>query len=444
VNGADERALRAELAELRARLAERDRTVVVLGEQNTALREDNAALRAELTRLAEQFAELQRRLGQNPRNSDRPPSSEGYEKPAPKPRRGRSGRRPGGQPGHGGATLCQVASPDHVVVHSPRRCRCGRSLRHALVRSVERRQLFDLPEVRLAVTEHRLEHRVCRCGQVTMAEAPAGLGAPAQYGPGVKAVATYLLAGQHLPVARTAEALEELLAAPVSAGSLAAWYSQAAEGLDGFCDAVRAGLAAAPVLGADETGARIEGATNWLHVARTDSLTLLTAHDRRGVAAMTDADVLPQLAPDAVVVHDCWAPYWTFPVTHALCGAHWSASSPPPPTCPGRPAGRTPSPACSASSTTRCGNAGRPAPPRCRPVSWGATGAATTSSSPPAGPPTAPTIPESGGADDDPSTSTCSTGWTVTGTRCCGSPPTSGCRLPTTARSRTSARSRSG
>ena len=131
-----------------------------------------------------------------------------------------------------------------------------------------------------------------------------------------------LLAGQHLPLGRTAQLLAELLAAPVGEGSLAAWYTQAAAGLAGFEAAVRDQLAAADVLGADETGLRVDGRLHWLHTARTDELTLLTVSERRGVAGMREAGVLPALRPGAVLVHDGWAPYREFDVTHALCGAH--------------------------------------------------------------------------------------------------------------------------
>jgi hypothetical protein len=138
----------------------------------------------------------------------------------------------------------------------------------------------------------------------------------------VRALATYLLAGQHLPLARTAELLAELVGAPVSEGSLAGWYAEAAAGLDPFLDTVRGGLAGAAVVGADETGARVAGGLAWIHAARTDALTLYTVSAKRGVEAMRAAGVLPALGRDAVLVHDFWGPYWSFDVVHAVCGAH--------------------------------------------------------------------------------------------------------------------------
>ncbi|HXZ73314.1 MAG TPA: IS66 family transposase [Streptosporangiaceae bacterium] len=289
------------VAELQAALAERDRVIAEL-----------------LARVAE----LERRLGQNSHNSNRPPSSEGYAKPAPKSRRRQGQRGTGGQPGHPGTTLCQVEEPDRVLVQRPQRCqRCDRSLRRARVSSVERRQVFDLPELRLQSTEYRIEHRRCRCGHTSMAAVPEGVTAPTQYGPGVRGVATYLCGAQHLPVGRAAETLADLLGAAVSEGSVVAWNERAAAGLDMFTTAVRNALTAAPVAHFDETGLRVDAALAWVHSASTPTLTLFTCHGKRGVEAMDEAGVLPTFT--GVAVHDGWAPYRTYPdLTHALCNAH--------------------------------------------------------------------------------------------------------------------------
>ncbi|MGH3098595.1 MAG: IS66 family transposase, partial [Streptosporangiales bacterium] len=326
----DARGLRAELGEVRAQLAERDRVIALQRDEIAAVRASEAALRdknqeltAQVTALVERVTELERRLGQSSQNSHRPPSSDGYAKPKPRSRRERTDRDPGGQPGHEGTTLAQVHTPDERVAHTPVACpECGGSLTEAPVVSAEARQVFDLPQIALRVTEHVLEHRRCACGCTTMAAAPAGVAAPAQYGPGVRGLGTYLLAGQHLPLARTAELLGEVLHAPVSQGSLASWYAAAAAGLDPFCDAVREQLVAAAVVAADETGIRVDGDLAWLHVARTEELTCYTVSGKRGAEAMHAAGVLPNLSPDTVLVTDFWAPYWNFDVTHAVCGAH--------------------------------------------------------------------------------------------------------------------------
>lgn len=138
-------------------------------------------LRGEITKLRAEIGELRGRLGQNSRNSSKPPSSDGYEKPAPKSLRRPSGRKPGGQPGHPGRYLKQVEHPDEVIVHVPERCfACGGDLDGAEVVSEEVRQVFDLPAVALHVAEHHAQRRRCRCGATSAAPFPQGLSAPAQ------------------------------------------------------------------------------------------------------------------------------------------------------------------------------------------------------------------------------------------------------------------------
>ena len=280
--------------------------------------------RAELAGARERIAELEARLRQNPRNSSEPPSSEGLAKPAARPRslRKRSGRKPGGQDGHKGTTLAQVARPDREVRHEPDCCRrCGAGLARRPVTGVERRQVFDLEPVRAEVTEHQLIERECCCGQRTKGAAPAGAEAPVQYGPRTAAIIVYLYAGQFLSKERTALALGELFGIPCSSGTVAALTARAAGRLDGFLEHVRGQIAASEVAGFDETGFRVEGRLAWVHCARTGRYTLLTVHPRRGRQAMEAMGILPRFA--GVAVHDAWAPYDTYTAPdHQLCCAH--------------------------------------------------------------------------------------------------------------------------
>jgi len=278
--------------------------------------------RAELAQARERIAELEARLKQNPRNSSRPPSSEGLAKPAPRSLRKKSGRKPGGQDGHKGTTLAQVARPDWKVRHEPSSCgQCGAGLAGRPVTGVERRQVFDLQPVRAEVTEHQLIERECGCGQRTKAAAPAGAEAPVQYGPRIAAVIVYLYAGQFLSKERTAVALGELFGIPLSSGTVAALTARAAGRLDGFLAQVRGQIAVSDVAGFDETGFRVEGRLAWVHCARTGKYTLLMVHPKRGTKAMEAMGVLPRFA--GIAVHDAWAPYDTYTAPdHQLCCAH--------------------------------------------------------------------------------------------------------------------------
>jgi transposase len=281
-------------------------------------------LRVELAKAQERIAELEAQAGKNSRNSSKPPSSDGLGKPAPKPRslRKKTGRRPGGQDGHEGRTLRQVADPDRRVRHEPGCCAgCRRPLAGRPVTGVERRQAFDLPPLKVEGSEHQLIERECVCGQRTRGAAPDGVTAPAVYGPRITAIILYLYVGQFLSKKRTAAALAELFGIPISQGTASGMAARAADKLDGFLGDVCQKLAEAPVAGFDETGFRVEGRLHWVHCARTEKYTLIYRHRRRGVQAIEEMGVLGRFG--GVAVHDARAPYDTYlDAEHQLCCAH--------------------------------------------------------------------------------------------------------------------------
>src|SRR4051794_396727 len=100
-----------------------------LQEENAQLRQLNTLQGEQIATLMHVVQELQARLNKDSHNSGKPPSSDGLKKPAPKTQRGKSGKPPGGQPGHRGSTLRMQDQPDHVVEHAPQPwCDCGSSL----------------------------------------------------------------------------------------------------------------------------------------------------------------------------------------------------------------------------------------------------------------------------------------------------------------------------
>jgi transposase len=290
------------LSALEAALVERDALIVALRAEN---------------------AELRRRLGQNPRNSDRPPSSEGLGKPAPKSLRQRSGRKPGGQSGHAGSTLRQVDKPDVVVRHEPVVCSgCGDGLSGAVDVGVTRRQVFEVPPMKTEVTEHQLVTRRCGCGAHTTAAGPAGVDAPVQYGARLAAIVVYLLVAQFGAQKRVAQAVAHLFGVPISQGSVAALTSRAAKRLEGnFLAFIQTALAGSPRVHFDETGLRVDGKLHWVHSASTEKYSLVYVHAKRGKDGIDAGKVLPDFA--GIAVHDAWAPYDCYTTaTHSLCCAH--------------------------------------------------------------------------------------------------------------------------
>lgn len=321
---------------------EAGRSYAAVVAENAALREEVAVLRASLEAVQLELDRRLRELGRNSANSGKPPSSDTLpERAAQNEQRlsrqerrakaraklkemtaGKEKRKPGKQPGAAGSSLARVAEADFVERHAPGCCSsCGESLAAAEVVATESRQVFDMPARRLEVTEHVAETRRCACGHAEKAAFPAAAKAPAAYGPMVRAVALYLTAGQHIPVARAAQLMSQVCGAPVSTGFVAGLAGEAAAGLSGFIDALRAMLVAGDVLHADETGARISGARYWFHVACTDLVTLLDCHERRGKEAFEEIGVLPFFS--GVLVSDGWKPYWSVGTfEHALCLSH--------------------------------------------------------------------------------------------------------------------------
>ena len=270
--------------------------------------------------LLERMAELEARLKADSSNSSRPPSHEGLAKKPARPR-AQGGRR-GKRKGDPGRHLARVADPDEVIWHTPAVCGgCDGELGDAPVVGSASRQVFDIPPLRLRVTEHCVQRRRCACGHVTTAGFPDEATAAACYGPGVRALIVYLAVYQHLPVDRTARLLADVLGAPVSTGTVSNVIAQAAAKVAAAVAVIRARLAAAAVACFDETGARIAGWLHWLHVAATALYTLVFAHPKRGKDATDAAGVLPDFR--GVAVHDGWRPYRRYTkARHGLCNAH--------------------------------------------------------------------------------------------------------------------------
>jgi transposase len=281
-----------------------------------------AELTAKNVEQAERIAELERQVAADSRNSSRPPSSDGLrKKPAPKSLRKASGRKPGRAKGDPGGRLEQVADPDVIVDHRPAACDgCGDDLSGVVSVGYRARQVFELPEIRPEVTEHRLHRTRCDCGHATTAPAPTDVPAAAVYGAGVRAAIAYLSAYQHLPAKRLAEAMANLFGLPMSTGTVLSVLARAHDGLEDFEAQVKEHLAAAPVAHADESGVRVAGKLQWLHVMCTHLVTFYGIHAHRGRVAMDDLGVLPAFT--GTLVTDALASYTIYGNSQALCGAH--------------------------------------------------------------------------------------------------------------------------
>jgi transposase len=291
-------------------------------EERIADLEAAVAQRDELiARLSQRVAELEARLGRDSHNSSKPPASDGLGR-RPRPQRVKGQKPSGGQIGHPGHALERVAKPDERVSLHPAACQhCGRDLSSTAGSVVERRQVFEMPPVRLQVTEYVQERVRCpSCQGETTSIFPTEVRSLAQYGPRLRALAVYLRMQHLLPVERTAEVLDALCGARVSAGTVLDWEQEASQTVAPAVDEVRVALRDEATLHADETGLRIGTILHWVHVHATSLLTLLDWHRKRGHEGMRAMGVLPHFA--GTVIHDRWESYWAFACQHALCHAH--------------------------------------------------------------------------------------------------------------------------
>jgi len=283
-----------------------------------------ARLEGEVARLKAENEELRRQLGMNSQNSHKPPSSDGYRKKRVQPAKlGGEKHRAGGQEGHQGKTLRQVEKADRVKVHLPAQCGvCGRLIEaDEAYQEVSRRQVFDLPEPKLEVTEHRLGQIEC-CGQHQSGEYPAYVTSPVQYGPGVRAWITKLSVDHRMPLGQISQLFTDLYGYELNSETVETVLERGYELAALLEVATMEQLRRAEVVHFDETGLRVAGKLHWLHTASNALYTHLFVHEKRGAEALHSAtSVLKDFTGRAI--HDCLAAYFEFTqALHGLCDAH--------------------------------------------------------------------------------------------------------------------------
>lgn len=258
-------------------------------------------------------------------NSSLPPS---LDRPWKKPKRTRSlrkksGLKVGGQFGHKGLTLHQVNVPDRVIIHSVKACsHCNLSLTSIKPDSFQKRQVFEIKQGSLSVFEHRIEVKHCPdCQKITKGKFPVAVKAPVQYGSSVLSRIVYLHVYQLIPVARTVEIMRDLFDCTVSPATVQRATRFCSDKLIRSEQRIKSAIRDSSVIGVDETGIRINGKNNWVHVARTDSLTHLAPHTHRGRKAFQTIGIIDQFK--GTMVRDGWLSYqWLTQCQHSLCNAH--------------------------------------------------------------------------------------------------------------------------
>jgi transposase len=302
--------------------------LIQLRQQNSLLLEQVKqipVLQEIITQLSEQVKQLQEQHSKDSHNSSLPPSSDRFTRQSKsRSLRTRSGKKPGGQPGHPGQTLQMSATPDEVVrlPHITQCQHCQADLTEVAAKTIERRQVMDVPAPPpLQVTQYEGQWKQCpHCQGYTNAVWPSGVSAPVQYGPRIGAIAVYLTTQQLLPRGRTAEVLKDLLGVQMSEGTLTNLIQRTAQVLKPIERQIKTALSQAKVIHQDETGLYVMGLRHWMHATCTTTLTHYQVHASRGQKALDEIGILARFRGTSV--HDAWKAYFRYGCHHSLCCVH--------------------------------------------------------------------------------------------------------------------------
>jgi len=266
---------------------------------------------------------LEEIIGMNSTNSSKPPSTDNKLTKTKKPSTSNSKKKRGAQVGHKGKSLKIVATPDTTKVLLPTNCSCCDSpLKNINSSKYEKRQLFDLPDVKIQITEYQAHSLKCKkCSTLNKAEFPNNINATTQYGDNLKSLVSYLNAYQMLPYERIVETIQDLTSHKMSTGTIYNFLNTSYEKLENFENRLKQSLLKEKVLHSDETGVNIRAKLHWIHVASSSTMTYYMLHQKRGRVAMDNMEIIPNYS--GVLVHDHWTPYNKYTnCTHSYCNAH--------------------------------------------------------------------------------------------------------------------------
>ena len=236
--------------------------------------------------------------------------------------RTKSSKKTGGQPGHEGTTLKMVENPDQIINHKPDFCNCcGNDLSDKPEELLLKRQVVDIRVILPKYIEHRIFKKTCSCGHQNKSVFPENVKTTISYGANVQATIAYMHTRQYLPFERMSEYFKDVCNLPISQGTICNL-------LDGFAlkaqpayDLIAQKVSNEKVVGADETGIRVNGKNGWFWTWQSKFATFVVFSKNRGTATI-DTN-FSQGFHDAVLVHDCWASHFkTQCKTHQLCIEH--------------------------------------------------------------------------------------------------------------------------
>jgi transposase len=272
--------------------------------------------------LNERLKRQDERLKRHSQNSSKPPSADQYARqPKPQSERKKSGKKPGGQPGHKGITLQPTEEPDIIKNYGIDQCEsCAHDLSNIQATHTVRQEI-DIPPVKPIITEHHIASKTCPQCKKTSTVGPAHLTQAIQYGQRVKTLASYLHYDQLIPLQRIQNMFADVFSLSMSEGTIVNMHEELFRNLVTNEVATHEQLLQNHSLHFDETGVFINGKLHWLHSASANAATAYFVHHNRGAKAIDAFNILPRFT--GVAVHDHWKSYFTYDqAKHSLCNAH--------------------------------------------------------------------------------------------------------------------------
>jgi len=280
-----------------------------------------AQLEEDLIKANSEIKRLKEIISKDSTNSSKPPSTDNKLTQKSNNKKTASKKRRGGQQGHKGRTLKMVANPDNIVILEASVCRCGHHLGDVAVSKVIKRQSFDLPKIKMVVTEFEQHTKVCPCCSFVNTTAfPKNITTTTQYGDNLKSFIAYCNTYQMIPYDRISEMIEDLTSHRVSNGTLYNTLNSYYDKLEVYEEAIKALARKEKVLNCDETGVNVKGDLHWMHTVSSSVMTYYLLHKKRGTIAMDVMEILPQYK--GIAVHDHWSPYNKYSCSHSFCNAH--------------------------------------------------------------------------------------------------------------------------
>jgi len=294
-----------------------DKTVLI-----DMLNEKNNLLIEKYNRLEARFKLLEARLAKNSSNSSKPPSSDTKKPKKTESLKKKSGKKPGGQPGHKGHTLEMSSAPDEIVILGVDACvHCGNNLKKTRA-SLDKRQEFEIPKPKIWVTEYQAESKDCKkCHYITTAFFPEHITHVTQYGPRARSLMVYMNEYQFIPFERSSEFFKTVYGHSISPGTIVNAVTTLSRRYETVEDEIKQLLIKSNLVNCDETSVNINGNKQWLHTVGTEQLTHYAVHEKRGRQATEDIGILPDFK--GTMVHDHWKSYFSYKESqHGLCNAH--------------------------------------------------------------------------------------------------------------------------